>query len=141
MSNNKNNTELDFLDDLTPLSTDLIGFLIQPPIAYGYLPPGSFITIGSNLCFKKFEIRFLNGVGDANVSRTLGQIRENSVFRDLCTIVWDTSDAMPFDTKKRNFFFGKRTNMQIAMEYCILSFIETEECRSKLDESDLMMNE
>ena len=81
----------------------------------------------------------MNGVGDPNVSRTLGQIRENSVFRDLCTIVWGNSDAMPFDTKKRNFFFGKRTNMQIAMEYCMLSFIKTEECRSELDESDLMM--
>ena len=76
MSNNENNTELDFLDDLTPLSTALIGLPTQPPIAYIDLPPGSFITIGSDLCFKKFEIRLLNGVVNANISRTLGQIRE-----------------------------------------------------------------
>ena len=129
----------DFLEDLTPLSEALISLPIQLPNAYVDLPSGNFITISSELCFKKFDIRYLNGVGDANISRTLGQIRENSVFRDLCTIVWDNSDAYPIDAKKRNFFFGKRTNQQIAMEYCMLSFIETDEFRSELDESDLMM--
>ena len=59
----------------------------------------------------------------------------------MCTIVWDNSDATSFDTKKKNFFFGKRTNLQVAMEYCTLSYVETEECRSELDESDLMMME
>ena len=80
MSNTANNTEVDFLDDVTPLSAALIVFPAQPPIACVDLSPASFITIGSDLCFKKFDIRFLNGVGDANVSRTLGQIRENIVF-------------------------------------------------------------
>ena len=98
------NTEVDFLDDRTPLSTALIDLPIQPPEAYVDIPSGSFIIISSVLCFKKFEIRFLNGVGDANISRTLGQIRDNTVFRDLCTIVWDNSDATSFDTKKKNFF-------------------------------------
>ena len=63
MSNNDNNTKLDFSDDLTPLSTALIGLPIQPPIAYIDLPPGSFIAVGSDLCFTKLDIRFLNGVG------------------------------------------------------------------------------
>ena len=130
---------VDFLEDLSPLSEALISVPIQLPNAYVDLPPGNFITISSELCFKRFDIRFLNGVGEANISRTLGQIRENSVFRDLCTIVWDNSDANPIDTKKRNFFFGKRINQQIALEYCVLSFIETDEFRSELDESDLMM--
>ena len=130
---------VDFLEDLTPLSEALISVPIQLPNAYVDLPPGNFITISSELCFKRFEIWFLNGVGEAYISRTLGQIRENSVFRDLCTIVWDNSDTNPFDTKKRNFFFGKRTNQQIALEYCVLSFMEAEEFRSELDESDLMM--
>ena len=53
MSNTENNTEVDFLDDLTPLSTALIGLPNQPPIAYINLPLGSFITIGSDSCFKK----------------------------------------------------------------------------------------
>ena len=139
MSNTNANMEVDFLDDLTPLSTALIDIPAQPPIAYVDLPPGSFITLGSDTCFKKFDIRFLNGVVDANVSRTLGQIRENTVFRDLCTIVWDNSDDTPFGTKKKNFFFGKRTNLQVAMKYCTLSYIDTEDCRSELDESDLIM--
>ena len=73
MSNSNANTKVDFLDDLTPLSTALIDIPAQPPIAYIDLPPGSFITIGSDVCFRKFHIRFLNGVGDANVSRTLGR--------------------------------------------------------------------
>ena len=117
----------DFLEDLTPLSEALISLPIQLPNAYVDLPSGNFITISFELCFKKFDIRYLNGVGEANISRTLGQIRENSVFRDLCTIVWDNSDAYPIDAKKRNFFFGKRINQQIALEYCVLPFIETEE--------------
>ena len=73
---------------------------------------------------QKFDIRFLNGVGNANVSRTFGQIHENTVFRDLCTIVWDNSDAM--------------VRVQVAKEYCPLSFIDTQDCRSQLDECDLM---
>ena len=79
----------DFLEDLTPLSEALISLPIQLPNAYVDLPSGNFITINSELCFKKFDIRFMNGVGEANISRTLpmGQIRENFVFRDLCTIV------------------------------------------------------
>ena len=137
MSNVNADTGVDFLEDLTPLSSALNDLPIQPPNAYMDLPSGSFITI-SELCFKRFEIRFLNGVGEANVSRTLGQIRENSVFRDLCTIVWDNSDTNSIDTKKKNFFFGKRTNQQIALDYCVLSFMEAEEFRSQLDESDLM---
>ena len=139
MNNANNEEDADFLDDLSPLSEALISYPIQPPIAYMDLPPGSFITISSELCFKKFDIRFLNVVGDANISRTLGQIRENSVFRDLCTIVWDNSDTSTLDARKKNFFFGKRTNQQLALEYCILSFYETEESRSELDESDIMM--
>ena len=97
----------DFLEDLTPLSEALISLPIQLPNAYVDLPSGNFITISSELCFKKFDIRYLNGVGDANISRTLGQIRENSVFRDLCTIVWDNSDAILFDPRSGFFFFGK----------------------------------
>ena len=130
---------VDFLEDLTPISEALISVPIQLPNAYVDLPSGNFITISSELCFKRFEIRFLNGVGEANISRTLGQIRENSVFRDLCAIVWDNSDANSLDSKKKNIFFGKRTNQQIAFEYCMLSYMETDELRSELDESDRMM--
>ena len=75
----------------------------------------------------------------AKISRTLGQIRDLPCFRDLCTIVWDNSDTNSIDTRKKNFFFDKRTNQQIALEYCVLSVMEAEEFRSELDESDLMM--
>ena len=60
-------TGVDFLDDLTPLSAALISLPIQLPNAYMDLPSGNFITISSELCFKRFEIRFLNGVGEANI--------------------------------------------------------------------------
>ena len=59
-------------------------------------------------------------------------IWRNSVFRD-------NSDTNTLNARKKNFFFGKRTNQQLALEYCILSFYETEESRSELDESDIMM--
>ena len=90
--------KLDFLDDFSTLSAPLVQIPTIAPIAYSDLPMGSFITIYSVTCFKRFETRYLNGVGDANISRTLGQIRELSCFRDLCTIIWDNSDAIPFDT-------------------------------------------
>ena len=106
MDNYNNDTEVDFLDDLSLLSAPIVDIPTQLPIAYADLLLGSFITISSTTCFKRFERRFLNGIGDTNIFRTLGQMRELPDFRDLCTIVWDNSDAMPFDTKKRNFFFG-----------------------------------
>ena len=100
MDNYNNDTEVDFLDELSPLSAPIVDIPTQPPLAYADLPMGSFITISSVTCFKRFETRFLNGIGDANISRTLDQIRELPGFRDLCSIVWDNSDTMPFDTKK-----------------------------------------
>ena len=121
MDNYNINSEGDFLDELTPLSAALVDIPTQPPSAYTDLPIGSFMNISSTTCFKRFEIRFLNGVGDANISRTLGQIRELSIFKDLCTIFWDCSDITSFDNKKRNFFFGRQQNLQIALYYCILS--------------------
>ena len=99
MDKNNQDTELDFLDDLSQLSAPLMQIATIAPIAYSDLPMGSFITINSVICFKRFETRYLSGVGDANISRTLGQIRELSCFRDLCTIVWDNSDTTTFDTK------------------------------------------
>ena len=100
-------TELDFLDDLSPLSQALIQTAITAPSVYANLPSGSFIVINANICFKKFETRFLAGIGEANISRTLEQIRETSVFRDLTSIVWDNSDTIPLDSRKKSFFFGK----------------------------------
>ena len=76
-------TELDFLDDRSPLSQALIQTAITPPSAYANLPSGSFIVINSNICFKKFKTRSLAGIGEANISRTLEQIRDTSSFRDL----------------------------------------------------------
>ena len=69
-------TELDFLDDLSPLSQALIQTAITPPAAYAnrYLPQGSFVVINADICFKKIETRFLAGIGKANLSRTLEQI-------------------------------------------------------------------
>ena len=142
MSNfNETGTEVDFLDELSQLSAPLVENPAQPPIAYADLPMGSFITIRSDICFKRFDTRFLAGIGDANVSRTLGQIRELTSFRDLCAIVWDNSDTMSVETKKRNFFFGRRQNLQTILEYCILSDLEMKETSGELDESDLMMVE
>ena len=138
---NEIGTEVDFLDELSQLSAPLVENPAQPPIAYADLPMGSFITIRSDICFKRFDIRFLAGIGDANVSRTLGQIRELTCFRDLCAIVWDNSDTLSVETKKRNFFFGRRQNLQTILEYCILSDLEMKETSGELDESDLMMVE
>ena len=90
-------TELDFLDDLTPLSQALVQTAITPSSAYANLPSGSFVVINANVCFKKFETRF----SEANISRTLEQIRETSGFRDLTSIIWDYSDTIPLDARKR----------------------------------------
>ena len=79
--------------------------------------------------------------GDANLSRTLEQIRETSEFQDLCSIVWDKSDTIPLDTRNKNFFFGKRTNLQLIFEYCMLSKIDMDEPREELDESNLIIVE
>ena len=40
-----------------------------------------------------------------------------------------------------NFLFGKQTNLQISMEYCILSALGIEQVRAELYESDVMMVE
>ena len=132
---------LHFLEDLTPLSQALIQPAATPPSAYANLPTGSFVVINADICFKKFETRFLAGIGEANVSRTLDQIRETTVFRDLTSIVWDYSDTVPLDSRKRSFFFGKRTNLQIMWEYCYLSKVEMETSGEELDRSDIMIVE
>ena len=132
---------LDFLEDLTPLSQALIQPAATPPSAYANLPTGSFVVINADICFKKFETRFLAGIGEANVSRTLDQIRETNVFRDLTSIVWDNSDTIPLDSRKKSFFFGKRTNLQIMWEYCYLSKVDLEISGEELDRSDIMIVE
>ena len=134
-------TELDFLDDLTPMSQALIQTAITLPPAYASLPTGSLIVINGNICFKKFETRYLAGIGEANVSRTLDQIREVSGFRDLASNVWDNSDTISLDARKKSFFFGKRTNLQLMWEYCYLSKIDLEQSGESLDQSDLMIVE
>ena len=55
------------------------------------------------------------------INLEFGPNRGTSGFQDLCTIVHDKSDTTPQDTKKYNFFFGKRTNLQVMWEYCVLS--------------------
>ena len=57
-----------------------------------------------NFCFEKFETRFLAGIGEANISRTLEQIRDTSGFRDLTSIVWNKSDTISLDSRKKSFF-------------------------------------
>ena len=116
------------------MSAPLLENPIQPLIAYADLPMCSFITISSDICFKRFDTRFLAGIGDANVARILGQIRELTGFKDLCAIVWDNSDTLSMETKKRNFFFGRRQNLQMIFQYCILSDLEMKETSGELDE-------
>ena len=115
-------TELDFLDDLSLLSQALIQTVITPPSAYANLPAGSFIVITGNICFRKFETRFLAGIGEANISRTLEQIRETSGFRDWTTIVWDNSDTLSLDARKKRVLFWK-TN-KLAVDVGILLSVE-----------------
>ena len=57
MDDYNNDTEVDFLDELSPLSAPIVDIPTQPPIAYADLPKGSFITISSTTCFKRFETR------------------------------------------------------------------------------------
>ena len=87
-------TQIDFLDDLSPLSQPLVQTAINPPTAYASLPASSFSIMNSAICFKIFETRFLAGMGEANLSRTLEQIRGTSMFPDLCSIAWDNSDTI-----------------------------------------------
>ena len=87
MGRNDNDTELDFLDDLSQLSVPLIQIATIAPIAYSDLPMGSFITIDSVTCFKRFVTRYLNGVGDANISGALVQIRELYVL-GICVLLF-----------------------------------------------------
>ena len=90
-------------------------------------PPGVSLLSMATFVSKKFETRYLAGIGEANVSRTLGQIREVSGFRDLTTIVWDNSDTISLDARKKSFFFGRRTTLQLMWEYCYLSKIDLEQ--------------
>ena len=131
-------TDVDFLEDLSPLSQALIQSIYPPP-AYATIPSGSFVVITSAICFKPFETRFLAGLGEANLSRTLEQIRETSVFRNLTSIASDNSDTIPLDIRKKEFFLGKSNNLKLMLEYCILSKLELEESGEELDESDLMI--
>ena len=103
-------TELDFLDDLTPISQAIIPTTATPPSAYANLPTGSFIVINGEICFKKFETRYSNGLGDANLSGTLDQIRGTSGFRDLCSLFGTIVTLFHKTPGKRFFFFGKHTN-------------------------------
>ena len=73
-------TQIDFLDYLSPLFQALVQTAINPPPAYASLPAGSFSIVNSAICFKLFETRFLAGLGEANLSRTLEQIRGTSKF-------------------------------------------------------------
>ena len=93
------NTQIDFQDDLSPLSQALVQTAGIPPLAYTSLPASYFTIINGVVCFKLFETRFLAGLGDANLSRTLEQIRMTTQFRDLCSIVWDNSDSIPLETR------------------------------------------
>ena len=47
------NTELDFLDELTPLSAPLVDIPTMPPLAYTDLPMGRFIIILIQLLVSK----------------------------------------------------------------------------------------
>ena len=69
--------------------------------------------------FKLFETRYLNGLGSTSLSRAL-------------------SDTPPEDTKTRSFFFGKRTNLQVMCEFCIISKLDIDETPEQLDEADFM---
>ena len=66
---------------------------------------------------------------------------ETTVFRDLTSIVWDNSDTIPLDSRKKSFFFGKRSNLQIMLEYCYLSKVDMDISGEELDQSDLMIVE
>ena len=93
------NTQIDFLDNLSPLSQALVQTAVNPPLAYASLPASSFTIINLAVCFKLFATRFRAGVVEANLSRTLEQIRMTTQFRDLCSIVWDNSDSIPLETR------------------------------------------
>ena len=82
---------------------------------------------------------FLAGIGEANLSRTLEQIRETTVFQDLTSIVWDNSDTIPLDSRKKSFFFGKCSNLQIMWENCYLSKVDMDISGEELDRS--LLNE
>ena len=94
---------MDFLANLSPLSAPLIQIPTIAPTAYSDLPMGSFITIDSVTCFKRFEARYLNGVGDANIYRTLGQIRELSSL-GICALLFGIIVASHHLILKRAIF-------------------------------------
>ena len=57
----------------------------------------------------------------------------------MTSIVWDNSDTILLDIRKKEFFLGKSNNLKLMFEYCILSKLELEESGEVLDESDLMI--
>ena len=60
------NTQIDFLDDLSPLSQALVQTAVNPLLTCASLPASSFTIINLAVCFKLFETRFLPGLGEAN---------------------------------------------------------------------------
>ena len=82
------NTQVDFLDDLSPLSQALVQTAINPPSAYAHLPSSSFIIIYSAVRFKKCETRFLAGLGDAYLSREPWNKSEEPVGFGICVLLF-----------------------------------------------------
>ena len=72
-----------------------------------------FITIGSEKCFKVFDNRFCNGMGDLRLSEMLEEIRGTGVFKNLVQIISDNSGTLSNEIRKENFFFGSRYNLKI----------------------------
>ena len=62
------------MEDLSSLPQALVQTTASPPSAYANLPLGSFVIIHLSVCFKKIEARYLSGLGDTNLARTLEQI-------------------------------------------------------------------
>ena len=63
------------------------------------------------------------------------------MFRDLTFIVWDNSDTIPLDSRKKIFFFGKCSNLQIMWEFSYLSKVDMDISDEELDRSELMIVE
>ena len=101
-------------------------------------PTCVFITIGSEKCFKVFDNRFCNGMGDLRLSEMLEEIRGTGVFKNLVQIISDNSGTLSNEIRKENFFFGSRYNLKILWEYCTLSKLDLDENPGILDEGDKM---
>ena len=93
-----------------------------------------FLTVGSEQCFKLFDNRVINGLGEnAQLSEAMDKICGTTVFRNLLPVGFDMSGTFSEEVREGKVFVEHRDNLQVIWECCVLSKIGMDESRCIFD--------